>query len=143
MRWLLVLMAVILLSACKTKIEYVDRVTEVEVPVPVETVRTEYINQLYRDSIFVHDSIDRYVSNDTVYLYKEHYIYNYKNRVDTLVKIDSIQVPVEVVKNTVTNTVEVKEVNRIKWYQATLMWIGGISMILLVLWLVWKLKFKK
>lgn len=143
MRWLLVVMAVILLTACKTKIQYVDRVTEVEVPVTVETVRTEYINQLYRDSVFIHDSIDRYVSGDTVYLYKEKYIYKYMNRTDTVVKTDSIEVPVEVVKNTVSNTVEIKEVNKLKWYQTTLMWTGGIAVLLFAAWLVWRIKFKK
>ena len=134
-------MLLIVLASCKTK--YVDRITEVEVPVMIETVKTEYINQLYRDSIFVHDSIDRYVSGDTVYLYKEKYIYNYKNRTDTVVRIDSIQVPVEVVKTVNTNTVEIKEVNRIKWYQTGLMWTGGLAILFSALWLVWRLKFKK
>lgn len=134
-------MLLIVLASCKTK--YVDRITEVEVPVMIETVKTEYINQLYRDSIFVHDSIDRYVSGDTVYLYKEKYIYNYKNRTDTVVKIDSIQVPVEVVRTVNTNTVEIKEVNRIKWYQTGLMWAGGLAILFSALWLVWRLKFKK
>jgi hypothetical protein len=73
----------------------------IEKEVPVETVRIEYINQLYRDSIFVHDSIDRYISGDTVYQYKYKYIYKYLNRTDTVVKTDSIEVPIEV-KTTIT-----------------------------------------
>ena len=64
--------------------------------VPIETTKIEYINQLYRDSVFIHDSIDRYISGDTVYQYKYKYIYKYLNRTDTLVKTDSIEVPVEI-----------------------------------------------
>ena len=97
MRSLLIAILIFICASCTTT-KYVDR------PVPVETVRTEYVNQLYRDSVFVHDSIDRYVSGDTVYQYKYKYIYKYLNRTDTVVKTDSIQVPVEI------KTTEIKEV---------------------------------
>lgn len=103
MRSLLIAILIFICASCTTT-KYVDR------PVPVETVRTEYVNQLYRDSVFVHDSIDRYVQGDTVYQYKCRYIYKYLNKTDTIVKIDSIEVPVKV------KTVEVKEVNKIRWY---------------------------
>lgn len=103
MRLLPIIMLLFIISACTTT-KYV------EVPVEIETVRTEYINKLYKDSIFVHDSIDRYISGDTVYLNKYKYVYKYMNRTDTVCKTDSIQVPVEI------KTTEVKEVNHIKWY---------------------------
>ena len=110
----------IFICASCTTTKYVDR------PVPVETVRTEYVNQLYRDSVFVHDSIDRYVQGDTVYQYKYKYIYKYLNKTDTIVKTDSIEVPVEI------KTTEVKEVNKIKGYQSFLMYFGlGFILILL------------
>lgn len=118
MRGLLIAILIFFCVSCTTT-KYVDR------PVPVETVRTEYINQLYRDSIFVHDSIDRYISGDTVYQYKYKYIYKYLNRTDTVVKTDSIEVPVEV------KTTEIKEVNKLRWYQTTLMWVGGLSLLIL------------
>lgn len=118
MRELLIAILIFFCVSCTTT-KYVDR------PVPVETVRTEYINQLYRDSVFVHDSIDRYISGDTVYQYKYKYIYKYLNRTDTVVKTDSIEVPVEV------KTVEIKEVNKLRWYQTTLMWVGGLSLLIL------------
>lgn len=111
MRALLISMLLFLCIAC-TSTKYV------EVPVPVETVRTEYINQLYKDSVFIHDSIDRYISGDTVYQYKYKYIYKYKNRVDTLIQNDTIQVPVTI------RTTETVEVNKIKWYQSILMHLG-------------------
>lgn len=119
MRSLLIAILIFICASCTTT-KYVDR------PVPVETVRTEYVNQLYRDSVFVHDSIDRYVQGDTVYQYKYKYIYKYLNRTDTVVKTDSIEVPVEI------KTTEVKEVNKIKGYQSFLMYFGlGFILILL------------
>lgn len=118
MRSLLIAILIFICASCTTT-KYIDR------PVPVETVRTEYVNQLYRDSVFVHDSIDRYISGDTVYQYKYKYIYKYLNRTDTVIKTDSIQVPVEV------KVTEIKEVNKIRWYQSALMWLGGLFTIFL------------
>lgn len=118
MKWLLYLTFILLCISC-TVTKYVDR------PVPVETVRTEYVNKIFRDSVVVHDSIDRYVSGDTVWLYKYKYIYVYRDRADTVAVNDTIEIPVEV------KTTEVKEVNKLKWYQTTLMWIGGIALLIL------------
>lgn len=113
MRNLLIAVLLLICMSCTTT-RYIDR------PVPVETIRTEYINQLYKDSIFIHDSIDRYVSGDTVYQYKYKYIYKYLNHTDTVLKNDTIQIPIEV------KTVEIKEVNKIKWYQNILMFLGAL-----------------
>lgn len=111
-----IILSLFLLCACSTT-KYIDR------PVPIETVRTEYINQIYKDSIFVHDSIDRYISGDTVFQLKYKYIYKYLNHTDTIVCNDTIQVPVEV------KTTKIVEVNKIKWYQSILMWLGGMSFV--------------
>ena len=119
MRSLLIVILIFIVVSCTTT-KYVDR------PVLVETVRTEYVNQLYKDSIFVHDSIDRFISGDTVHQYKYKYIYKYFNRTDTVVKTDSIEVPVEI------KTTEVKEVNRIKGYQSFLMYFGFVFILILV-----------
>lgn len=119
MRSLLIAILIFIVVSCTTT-KYVDR------PVLVETVRTEYVNQLYRDSIFVHDSIDRFISGDTVHQYKYKYIYKYFNRTDTVVKTDSIEIPVEI------KTTEVKEVNRIKGYQSFLMCFGFVFILILV-----------
>lgn len=119
MRSLLIAILIFIVVSCTTT-KYVDR------PVLVETVRTEYVNQLYKDSIFVHDSIDRFISGDTVHQYKYKYIYKYFNRTDTVVKTDSIEVPVEI------KTTEVKEVNRIKGYQSFLMCFGFVFILILV-----------
>lgn len=127
MRGLLVAILLFVLVSCSTT-KYVDR------PVPVETVRTEYVNQLYKDSVFVHDSIDRYISGDTVYLYKHKYIYKYLNRTDTVVKTDSIQVPVYL------KTTEIKEVNKLRWYQTSLMWVGAVFLLFLLIYFGRKLR---
>ena len=119
MRSLLIAILIFIVVSCTTT-KYVDR------PVLVETVRTEYVNQLYKDSTFVHDSIDRFISGDTVHQYKYKYIYKYFNRTDTVVKTDSIEVPVEI------KTTEVKEVNRIKGYQSFLMCFGFVFILILV-----------
>lgn len=119
MRSLLIAILVFIVVSCTTT-KYVDR------PVLVETVRTEHVNQLYKDSIFVHDSIDRFISGDTVHQYKYKYIYKYFNRTDTVVKTDSIEIPVEI------KTTEVKEVNRIKGYQSFLMYFGFVFILILV-----------
>lgn len=120
MRNILIVILLLIITSCSTT-RYTDR------PVTIETVRTEYINQLYRDSVFIHDSIDRYISGDTVYQYKYRYVYKYMNRTDTVCKIDSIEVPIEV------KTVEIKEINELKWYQTVLIYIGGISFLLILL----------
>ena len=118
MRSLLIAILIFIFASCTTT-KYIDK------PVPVETVRTEYINQLYRDSIFIHDSIDRYIKGDTVYQLKYKYIYKYLNKTDTIIKTDSIEIPVKI------KTTEIKEVNKIKWYQSILMGLGGLFIIFL------------
>lgn len=114
----LLIAVLLILSSCTTT-KYVDK------PVIVETVRTEYVNQLYKDSVFIHDSIDRYIAGDTVYLYKYKYVYKYLNRTDTILRTDSIEVPIEV------KTIEVREVNKLRWYQSLLIWVGGLSLLYL------------
>lgn len=88
--FLILLMAAIL-SGCRT-IEYY----------PVETVRTDtaYVNRLSVDSVMVRDSIYIHEKGDTVLEHRYHYIYKYRDRVDTLYmsKADTIIVPYPVEK---------------------------------------------
>ena len=68
--------------------------------VPVESVRYDsvMIEKLMRDSVFVRDSVYLKEKGDTVYKYKDRFVYVYKNRVDTFFaeKIREIEVPVPV-----------------------------------------------
>ena len=106
---LLIIIILLIATACTTT-------RYIETPVPIETIKTEYITQIKEDSIYIHDSIDRYISGDTVYQYKYKYIYKFLNTKDTIQQIDTIQIPVEVT--------QIREVNKLKWYQSTLMYLG-------------------
>lgn len=115
MRNILYIILIFIFISCTTT-KYVE--------VPIETIKTEYIYNKSVDSIYIRDSVDRYISGDTVYQYKYKYIYKYLNNTDTIIKTDTIEKPVEII------TTEIKEVNKIKWYQSILMWIGGISLVI-------------
>ena len=70
--------------------------------VPVETIKTEYNTRdsIRHDSIYQRDSIYVIDRGDTVYTYKDRYLYKYLylNRIDTVIKTDSIQIPYPVEK---------------------------------------------
>lgn len=117
MRKLVLIIAILLMCSCTTT-KYIER------EIPIETTRVEYTNREYRDSFYIHDSIDRYIEGDTVYLSKYKYIYRYITNTDTIVKTDSIEVPVEI------KSMEVKEVNSLKNYQIFLMCIGIVSILI-------------
>ncbi len=86
--WYSLLGFVILMCSCKT--EYV----------PLEVVRYDsvMIEKLMRDSVFVRDSVYLQEKGDTIYKYKDRFVYVYKNRVDTFFaeKIREVEVPVPV-----------------------------------------------
>ena len=70
--------------------------------VPVETVRTEYRTRdsIRFDSIYQRDSVLLFMKGDTVYKERYKYLYRYLtiNKVDTVIKADSIQVPYPIEK---------------------------------------------
>ena len=86
MMWICVLF--LFLCGCRT--EYV----------PIESVRYDsvMIEKLMRDSVFVRDSVYLKEKGDTVFKYKDRFVYVYKNRVDTFFaeKIREVEVPVPV-----------------------------------------------
>ena len=125
----IILMFTLLLSGCKTT-EYIK--------VPVETIRTEY--KVQKDSIYLHDSINVYTETkgDTVYITKLKYKIKETFKTDTVLKRDSIPVIVEVEK--------VVEVNKLHSWQKTLMWLGGVGLLVLLgiginKFKIWKLLF--
>ena len=94
--------------------------------VPVETVKHDsiYLSQIKKDSIYVKDSV-LIIKGDTVVEYRYKYIYQYKDRTDTLyvTKTDSIHVPYPVEK----------ELTR--WQQMKLElggWAFGIMLIIII-----------
>lgn len=125
---LFIIPILILLASCAAQKQIIE--------VPVETVKTEYIYDTKIDSVYVRDSIDRWREGDTVFIYKEHTKYKYLNKTDTIVRVDSIPKIIKV------ETVKEVEVNHIKWYQKTLMWIGGIMSLILTGYIIYKVKLK-
>lgn len=125
---LFIIPILILLASCAAQKQIIE--------VPVETVKTEYIHDTKIDSVYVRDSIDRWRKGDTVFIYKEHTKYKYLNKTDTIVRVDSIPKIIKV------ETVKEVEVNHIKWYQKTLMWIGGIMSLILTGYIIYKVKLK-
>lgn len=107
----------ILLSSCRT----ITKV--VEVPV----IKTEYIVKERTDSILIHDSIDRVIKNDSVIIDRWHTQYKYIHHVDTIMKTDTITQTV-----TVTETVVEYRVSKV---QKFFIWIGVITLILIILYI--------
>ena len=60
------------------------------VEVPVETIKTEYIEQVKYDSIYSKDSIYIMQKGDTIYNNKVQYLYKYKYLKDTINITDTI-----------------------------------------------------
>ena len=119
-----IILAILMLSACKTTTKIVE--------VPVEVVKKEYIYDTKIDSVYIRDSVDRWQKGDTLYITKWHTKFKYINKVDTIVKTDSIPKIVPVVKEV--------EVNHIYWWQKILMWVGGILSTCIIISLIHKLK---
>ena len=120
----LIMLAILMISACKTTTKIVE--------VPVEVVKKEYIHDTKLDSIYIRDSIDRWQKGDTLYITKWHTKFKYINKVDTIIKTDSIPKILSVVKEV--------EVNHIYWWQKTLMWAGGILSICIIISLIYNFK---
>ena len=127
-----IVIAILLFSACRT----ITKTIEVPVEIPVEVVKKEYIYDTKIDSVYIRDSIDRWQKGDTLFITKYSTKYKYLNRVDTILKVDTIP-------KIISTTIEKKvEVNHIYWYQKTLMWLGGIAVILLIVVITYKVKKK-
>jgi len=82
---IILLMSAICFVSCRTQY------------IPVETVRTEYKTRdsIRVDSVYQQDSVYVLVKGDTIYQYRYKYLYKYQylNRTDTVIKVDSVQVP--------------------------------------------------
>ena len=129
---------VISLAGCSSGKVITERV---EVPVVVtqehhtESVKIDYI----RDTLVQRDSVYYYIKGDTTLIERWHYLQGTTNvvRVDTLIKVDSVQVPV-VTEKIVTQTKEVEK--PLHWWQKLLMWLGGIVLCGGSVWLLMKIR---
>lgn len=86
--------------------------------IPIEIVKHDsiYISKVLHDSIYQRDSIYVDRKGDTVLIYKDRYLYKYKNLVDTMyvIRIDSIQVPFPVERE-------------LSWWQSVKVQVGEIA----------------
>ena len=81
--------------SCKTTTKVVE--------IPVETIKTEYIEQIKYDSIYNKDSIYIMQKGDTIYNNKVQYLYKYKYLRDTINITDTIPTIVTVKDTQYTN----------------------------------------
>ena len=86
------------------------------VEVPIETIKTEYIEQVKYDSIYSKDSIYIMQKGDTIYNNKVQYLYKYKYLRDTINITDTIP-KIVTVKDT-------QYINQLYTWQKLLMVIG-------------------
>ena len=94
--------------SCKTTTKVVE--------IPVETIKTEYIEQVKYDSIYHKDSIYIIQKGDTIYNNKVQYLYKYKYLRDTINITDTIP-KIVTVKDT-------QYVNQLYTWQKLLIVIG-------------------
>ena len=109
---LIIIFISLCLFSCKTTTKIVE--------IPIETIKTEYVDKVQYDSIYLKDSIIIRQKGDTIYNTKIVYQYKYKHLKDTINIKDTIQIPIKIT--------EVKEVNKIQTHQWILVVIGFLAL---------------
>jgi hypothetical protein len=109
-----------LLAGCKTK----------TVLVPVEKVKIEYRDRLRVDSVYNRDTVNIYERGDTVYLQTIKWRERFRLDTVSVVRVDSIPYPVEVVK----------EVNKLTKWQRWRLNALNIIVLVIVAYVVIKIK---
>lgn len=110
---LFLLLLIVTIVSCKTTTKIVE--------IPVETIKTKYIEQIKYDSIYSKDSIYIMQKGDTIYNNKVQYIYKYKCIRDTINIRDTIP--------TVVTVKDIQYINQLYSWQKLLI-IVGIGFIL-------------
>ena len=138
--WLFILV-IIALTSCRT-VKYIDRtiVDSTEIEVPIINTKIEYRDRFLYDSIYVHDSIFTLIKGDTVYISKNKETNRLVSKTDTIVKTDTIKIPVEIIKTVTKTEIQIKETNKLYWWQKSLMYLGLIVLISGIVFLIIKIK---
>lgn len=117
MKWICIL----LLFLCGCRTEYV----------PIETVRYDSIifNKFIRDSVYIKDSVYVRDRSDTVYQYKDRYVFVYKDRVDTffVYRDKEVEIPVPVER-------------KLSLWERMKIDYGGWVMLIVFIAFLWRLK---
>ena len=100
--------SILLLTSCKTTTKTVE--------VPIETIKTEYIEQVKYDSIYSKDSIYIMQKGDTIYNNKIQYLYKYKYLRDTINITDTVP--------KIVTIKDVQYINQLYTWQKILIVIG-------------------
>ena len=127
MKRLIYIFALLLLTGCKTR--YITQ----EVPVIVEHTTTQHHTDIVRDTLMMRDSVFHFIQGDTTIIEKWHTIY----KVEKVAVADTIRDSIPVVTE-VTKT-EIKEVNKLKWWQSALCGFGALSAIVIGIFTAYKL----
>ena len=138
--WLFILV-IIALTSCRT-VKYIDRtaVDSTEIEVPITNTKIEYRDRFLYDSIYVHDSIFTLIKDDTVYISKNKETNRLVSKTDTIIKTDTIKIPVEITKTVTKTETQIKEVNKLYWRQRVFMYLGLIVSISGIVFLIIKNK---
>lgn len=119
------LLTIFILCSCKsTKI----------IEVPIETIKTQYIDKVKYDSIYSKDSAYIIQKGDTVYSTKVQCLYKYRYIRDTVSTTDTIPKIITVEKT--------KYINELTSVQKTLMVLGVFSVMCFILWIFFSVKFR-
>lgn len=121
--FLVTLIISMLLMSCRT-------ITKIQ-EVPVETIKTQYVDKIQYDSIYQKDSIIIAQKGDTVYQTKTKYLYKYKYLKDTVNITDTIP---KIVKTT-----EVQYINQLTSWQKWFIGIGIISILLIIIGIAYRI----
>ena len=119
-KWMLLLAILSLFAGCKSK----------TVLVPVEKVKIEYRERLRVDSVYNRDTVNIYEKNDTVFLHTIKWRERFKFDTVSVVRVDSIPYPVEVVT----------EVNKLTRWQRWRLNALNIIALIVVAYIVIKIK---
>ena len=108
LKTLFLLLFLTIVISCKTTTKVVE--------IPVETIKTEYIEQIKYDSIYHKDSIYIMQKGDTIYNNKVQYLYKYKYLRDTINITDTIP--------TIVTVKDTQYINKLYTWQKLLITVG-------------------
>lgn len=123
---LFLLLLIVTIVSCKTTTKIVE--------IPVETIKTKYIEQIKYDSIYSKDSIYIIQKGDTIYNNKVQYIYKYKCIRDTINIRDTIP--------TVVTVKDIQYINQLYIWQKLLIIVGIGFILYLIIKLIFYIKNK-
>ena len=108
LKTLFFLLFLTIVISCKTTTKVVE--------IPVETIKTEYIEQIKYDSIYHKDSIYIMQKGDTIYNNRVQYLYKYKYLRDTINITDTIP--------TIVTVKDTQYINKLYTWQKLLITVG-------------------